>query len=176
MVRDRRVKRRRMGERGRINGEWGKERKRGRRKERERDSYVDGGRGETAILPMVDAEGSIVGKLGNLKRWQSYSSQRDPRHKDAACVMRTATLASRETRSAKRSFSIVPRYSIRDPTYVRISRSIFPIYTFETNQQVCSLPARLEKKQVASLSRIIGISKFGVVRKFEYKGGEWTRR
>lgn len=148
----------------------------GRRKERERDSYVDGGRGETAILPMVDAEGSIVGKLGNLKRWQSYSSQRDPRHKDAACVMRTATLASRETRSAKRSFSIVPRYSIRDPTYVRISRSIFPIYTFETNQQVCSLPARLEKKQVASLSRIIGISKFGVVRKFEYKGGEWTRR
>lgn len=148
----------------------------GRRKERERDSYADGGRGETAILPMVDAEGSIVGKLGNLKRWQSYSSQRDPRHKDAACVMRTATLASRETRSAKRSFSIVPRYSIRDPTYVRISRSIFSTYTFETNQQVCSLPARLEKKQVASLSRIIGISKFGVVRKFEYKGGEWTRR
>lgn len=122
-------------------------------------------RGETAILPMVDAEGSIVGKLGNLKRWQSYSHQRNPRYKDAASVMRTATLASRETRSAKRSFSIVPRYSIQ-----RISRSIFSRY-FETNQQVCSLPARLEKKQVASLFRIIGISKFGVVRKFEYRGG-----
>lgn len=122
-------------------------------------------RGETAILPMVDAEGSIVGKLGNLKRWQSYSHQRNPRYKDAASVMRTATLASRETRSAKRSFSIVPRYSIQ-----RISRSIFSRY-FETNQQVCSLPARLEKKQVALLFRIIGISKFGVVRKFEYRGG-----
>lgn len=122
-------------------------------------------RGETAILPMVDAEGSIVGKLGNLKRWQSYSHQRNPRYKDAASVMRTATLASRETRSAKRSFSIVPRYSIQ-----RISRSIFSRY-FETNQQVCSLPARLEKKQVASLFRIIGVSKFGVVRKFEYRGG-----
>lgn len=42
MVRDRRVKRRRMGERGRINEEGGeREREKGGRKEN--DSYVNGG-------------------------------------------------------------------------------------------------------------------------------------